>query len=76
MKIRLSGTPDECANAVEALARGFVLREVSAFYPNRGATVLGRLYIDAEPRPDVTQATATRDDRQAVGGELPEAGAR
>ncbi|MGH3614099.1 MAG: hypothetical protein ACRDRK_16205 [Pseudonocardia sp.] len=76
MKIRLSGTPDECANAVEALAAGFVLREVSGFYANRGATVLGRVYVAAEPCPEVVQATATRDDCRAVGEELPEGGAR
>jgi hypothetical protein len=72
----LSGTDTECAAAVAALAAGFVLREVSGFYPNRGATVLGRVYIDVEPRPEVVQATATCDDRRAVGGERPEGGAR
>ncbi len=76
MRIRLSGTDTECDVAVAALAAGFVLREVSGFYPNRGATVLGRVYVDVEPRPEVVQATATRDDRRAVGGELPEGGAR
>ncbi len=73
MKIRLSGTDTECAAAVAALAAGFVLREVSGFYPNRGATVLGRVYVDAEPhpdighRPDVVRATATRDGRSVRG---------
>jgi|GEM_PF-2485723 len=76
MRIRLSGTDTECAAAVAALAAGFVLRKVSGFYPNRGATVLGRVYVDAEPCPEVVQATATRDGRRAVGGELPEGGAR
>jgi hypothetical protein len=76
MKIRLSGTKDGCAAAVAALAAGFVLREVSGFYPNRGATVLGRVYVDVEPRPEVVHATATRDERRAIGGELPEGGAR
>ena len=76
MRIRLSGTATECATAVAALAAGFVLCEVSGFYPNRGATVLGRVDVDVEPRPEVVQATATRDDRRAVGGELSEGGAR
>ncbi|MGH3611434.1 MAG: hypothetical protein ACRDRK_02190 [Pseudonocardia sp.] len=35
-----------------------------------------RVYVDVEPRPEVVQATATRDDRRAVAGELPEGGAR
>lgn len=50
MRLRVTGTETECTAAVEALAAGFVLREVSAFYPNRGTTVLGRVYVDAEPR--------------------------
>jgi hypothetical protein len=33
MKLRLTGTDQECADAVAALAAGFVLREVSGFYP-------------------------------------------
>ncbi|WP_219420429.1 hypothetical protein [Pseudonocardia nigra] len=49
MKLRLIGTEAECAAAIVALAAGFELREVSGFYPNRGATVLGRVYVDAEP---------------------------
>lgn len=69
MKLRLSGTDSECGAAVAALAAGFVLREVSGFYPNRGASVLGRVYVDAEPRPDVVQATAAHDG-QAVCGEV------
>lgn len=74
MKLRLTGTAPECSAAVAALAAGFVLREVSGFYPNRGATVLGRVYVDAEPRPEVAQATATRDGRAVR--ELPDSGAR
>jgi hypothetical protein len=49
VRLRISGTEAECAAAVRALEAGFVLREVSGFYPNRGASALGRVYVDAEP---------------------------
>lgn len=71
MKLRISGTGPECAAAVAALGAGFVLREVSEFYPNRGPAVLGRVYVDAEPRPDVVAVTAERADqtvRELPGG--------
>ena len=49
MTIRITGTEDECAAAVAAMTDGFAVREVSPFYPNRGASVLARLYLDVEP---------------------------
>lgn len=70
MKLRMTGTAPECAAAVAALAAGFVLREVSDFYPNRGTTVLGRVYVDAEPRTEPVGASAERTD-QVLRGELP-----
>lgn len=50
MKLRLTGTKDEC----ELLAKELPSRltglaqvlEVSGFYTNRGASVLGRIYVD------------------------------
>lgn len=48
MRIRLTGTRDELTAAVAALAEVVGLREVSDFYPNRGASVLGRVYIEAD----------------------------
>ncbi len=51
MKLRLTGTEQECADAVAALAAGFVLREVSGFYPHRGTSALGRVYLDVQVRP-------------------------
>jgi hypothetical protein len=50
MKLRLTGTREEC----EALAGGLAARlsglaevvEVSGFYPNRGVGVLGRVYVE------------------------------
>ena len=49
MKLRLTGTDTECQAAVAALAAGFEIREVSGFYPNRGTSLLGRVYVAAEP---------------------------
>lgn len=40
--VETSGTREECAATVQAV------REVSDFYPDRGATVLGRVYLDAD----------------------------
>jgi len=51
VQLRITGSPAQCAQAVAALAAGFVVSEVSRFYPNRGAAHLGRVYLDAEVRP-------------------------
>lgn len=45
IKLRLSGTREECAAALPALRAAFIVLEVSAFYPNRGQTVFGRVYV-------------------------------
>ncbi len=64
MKLRLTGTDTECAAAVEALRGVFVVREVSGFYPNRGVSVLGRVYLDADPaRPDGPPSPSSSLDR-------------
>lgn len=46
MRLRISGTRAECDAAVAAV---LAVREVSGFFPNRGASVLGRVYLDADP---------------------------
>ena len=53
MKIRLMGTRRECDYLVDALrdlyiTRGLALRSVSPFYPNRGETIEGRVYVEVE----------------------------
>lgn len=48
MRIRLMGTRDETDRTVTALQEVLQVREVSDWYPNRGASLLGRVYIDAE----------------------------
>lgn len=70
MKLRLSGTREECAAAVDALTVGFTVHEVSAFHPNRGTSMFGRVYIDADPAPAPAarvRATATRTDHARPG---------
>lgn len=54
MKLRLTGTADECAAAVEALRVVLDVREVSGFCPNRVTRALGRVYVDVEPPPSST----------------------
>ncbi|MBP2474017.1 hypothetical protein JOF53_002889 [Crossiella equi] len=51
MKIRLTGTPQECADALARLYEVFEIREASTFRPNRGITKLGRVYVDVDPKP-------------------------
>lgn len=53
VKLRLIGTDTDCAAAVAALSAGFVVGEVSAFHPTHSGGSLGRVYVDAEPRPHV-----------------------
>ena len=50
MKIRLHGTEDECREAVGLLEHVMVLRSVSEPYPDRGRSVLVRVYVEAIPR--------------------------
>lgn len=64
MRIRLGGTQAEIAPAVEALRAGFEVQDVSRFYPNRGSSVLGYVYVTAVPLPSSpVRARATRTDR-------------
>jgi hypothetical protein len=77
MKIRLTGTRDECdrftTELVAATPAG-VVREVSGFYPNRGTdprtqVVLGRVYLDLElppADPRETPVPARRAGRRTV----------
>ncbi len=64
MKLRLTGTGDECSAAIEAVGAVLTVREVSGFYPNRGASVLGRVYLDADVPAGAVQATAERGESE------------
>lgn len=70
MKLRITGTREECAVAVAAIAAVLAVREVSDFHPNRGATVLGRVYVDAEPAasPGPVRGRAERTDHPCEPG--------
>ena len=50
MKIRITGLPDELGQALRLLAQvpGLDLLEISGIYPNRGASRLARVYLDAQ----------------------------
>jgi hypothetical protein len=50
VKIRLHGTADECRETVELLGQVMVLQSVSDPYPDRGRSVLVRVYVEAVPR--------------------------
>ena len=50
MKIRLHGTKDECREAAELLEQIMLIQSVSEPYPDRGRSVLVRVYIEAIPR--------------------------
>ena len=50
MKIRLHGTEEECREAAELLESVLVIPSVSEPYPDRGRSVLVRVYIEAIPR--------------------------
>lgn len=50
MKIRLHGTEEECRATVELLETVMVVQSVSEPYPDRGRSVLIRVYVDAVPR--------------------------
>jgi hypothetical protein len=64
VKIRLEGTPAETEQAVAALREVFEVQEVSDFCPNRGRSVLGRVYVTAQP---ITPRTGGRPARHPTG---------
>ena len=60
MNLRLQGTRGECDTAVKALRTTLILRNVSRWYPDRGSTVTGRVYIDADIPPAPASAPLRR----------------
>lgn len=50
VKIRLHGTEEECREMTELLDQVMVIRAVSDPYPDRGRSVLVRVYVDGIPR--------------------------
>jgi hypothetical protein len=75
VKMRLTGTRTECdrftTELIAATPPG-VVREVSGFYPNRGNSALGRVYLDldlppADPRETPVPVPARRGDAHTAG---------
>jgi hypothetical protein len=56
MRLRLTGTREECedlsAVLPDLLGEIACVREVSGFYPNRGTSALGRIYLEITPAGD------------------------
>lgn len=68
MKLRLMGTRDEINAVLPVLTAVLTVQEVSDFYPNRGNSRLGRVYLDvAGPAPSVVRADAVRTDHDDRG---------
>lgn len=53
MKLRIMGTMEETSKAVATLRIAFAVLEVSTWYPNRGDSKLGRVYVEAALAPDL-----------------------
>jgi len=62
VKIRLHGTEEECREAAERLAGIVEVLAISAPYPDRGVSVLVRVYVEARIAPPV-QVTSTTETR-------------
>jgi hypothetical protein len=50
VKLRLHGTEEECREAVKLLESIMLIQSVSEPYPDRGRSVLVRVYIEGIPR--------------------------
>ena len=50
MKLRLHGTADECEEMVTLLESVMLIQSVSEPYPDRGRSVLVRVYVEGIPR--------------------------
>jgi len=76
VKIRLEGTPTECGQAAPRLAEVFDVVSVSDPYPNRGRSLLVRVYVEVRlgAERDVHQDHAPTPPRATIhrnGRELP-----
>jgi hypothetical protein len=50
VKIRLHGTEEECREMTELLEQVLIVQAVSDPYPDRGRSVLVRVYVEGIPR--------------------------
>ena len=76
MKIRLHGTGDECREVAERLADIVEVLAVSAPYPDRGASALVRVYVEARIAPPAHVDSTTEPRPRGRRRALPPGGAR
>lgn len=76
MKIRLHGTADECREVAERLAAVVEVLAISEPYPDRGASVLVRVYVEARIAPPVHVTSTTEPRPRGRRRALPPGGAR
>ena len=76
MKIRLHGTAEECREVAGRLAGIVEVLAVSAPYPDRGASVLVRVYVEARIAPPVHVTGTTGPRPRGRRRALPPGGAR
>ena len=76
MKIRLHGTQDECREVAERLAGIVEVVAVSVPYPDRGASVLVRVYVEARIAPPVHVTSTTGPRPRGRRRALPPGGGR
>ena len=76
MNIRLHGTADECREVAERLAGIVEVLAVSAPYPDRGASVLMRVYVEARIAPPVHVTSTTEQQPRGRRRALPPGDAR
>ena len=76
MKIRLHGTGDECREVAERLADIVEVLAVSAPYPDRGASALVRVYVEARIATPVHSVSMTETRPRGRRRALPPGGAR
>jgi hypothetical protein len=68
VKIRLHGTEGECREADGRLAAVLEVLAVSEPYPDRGASVLVRVYVDAQVAPPAHVTSTSGGGRAAAAG--------
>jgi hypothetical protein len=75
VKIRLHGTEDECREVAERLAGIVEMLAISSPYPDRGASVLVRVYVEARIAAPVHVDSTTEPRLRGRRRALPPGGA-
>jgi hypothetical protein len=66
MKLRLHGTEDECREMTGLLEQIMTVQAVSEPYPDRGRSVLVRVYVEGIPRRPAGESPPGRQDQRAA----------